>query len=159
MFSEFCCPNLCFQARKSKLDRRDFQRRRRLERLIEPGKQVAVDKQLLPQQGDQIGQGPAKGSSQLQVVEQEQGDQGSPDLNPQGIGAGTHKSFDPQVLFEGAKEDFDLPALAIDLGHRGGAEAEVMGQQYQRFSFSETFTTMRRRYEGLRYQWLPKWMI
>src|ERR1700680_4979340 len=60
---------------------------RRLKRLIDPGEQIAVDEQLLAQQGSEIGQAPTEAGPQLQVFEQEQGNQGSPDLNLQGVGA------------------------------------------------------------------------
>jgi hypothetical protein len=45
---------------------------RGLKGLIDPGEQVAVDEQLLAQQGGEIGQTPAEASAQLQVLEQEQ---------------------------------------------------------------------------------------
>src|SRR5208282_3336768 len=61
---------------------------RGLKRLIDPGEQIAVDEQLLAQQSGEIGQAPAEAGTQLQVLEQEQCDQGGPDLNLQGIGAG-----------------------------------------------------------------------
>ena len=51
------------------------EQRRRLERFIDPGDQVAIDEQLLAQQSGEIGQTPAKASGQLQVLEHEQRDQ------------------------------------------------------------------------------------
>ncbi len=70
--------------------------------MIEPGEQVAVDEELLAEQSDQIGQGPAIRSPQLKIAEEQHGDQGGPDLDLQGIGAGADEAFDPQVLFQGA---------------------------------------------------------
>jgi hypothetical protein len=51
-----------------------------------------LDKQLLSLQGGEIGQVPAKAGAQLQVLEQDQGDERDPDLNLQSVGAGTDKS-------------------------------------------------------------------
>src|SRR5712691_4870270 len=68
--------------------------RRRLEWLIDPGEQVAIDEQLLAQQSGEIGQAPAKAGAQLQVLEHEQRNQGGPDLNLQGVGAGAHEGLD-----------------------------------------------------------------
>ncbi len=53
---------------------------RRLERLVDPGEQVAIDEQLLAQQRRQVRQAPAEAGTQLQILEQEQGDQGGPNL-------------------------------------------------------------------------------
>ena len=61
---------------------------RGLKGLIDPGEQIAIDEQLLAQQSGEIGEAPAEAGTQLQVLEQEQCDQGGPDLNLQGIGAG-----------------------------------------------------------------------
>ena len=56
--------------------------------MIDPGEQITVDEQLLAQQGGEIGQAPAEAGAQLQILEQEQGDERGPDLNVQGVGAG-----------------------------------------------------------------------
>src|SRR5439155_2015075 len=83
-------------------------------------------------EGDEIGQGPAIGGSQLQVLEQQESDQGGPDLDLQGVGAGPHETLHAQVLFQGAEEDFHLPALAVQAAQGGGAQAQVVGEQHQR---------------------------
>ena len=49
---------------------------RRLKGLIDPGEQIAVDEQLLAQEGGEIGQAPGEAGAQLQVLEQEQGNEG-----------------------------------------------------------------------------------
>ncbi len=45
------------------------EQRRRLEGLIDPIEQVAIDEQLLTQQSGEVGQTPAEASPQLQVLE------------------------------------------------------------------------------------------
>ena len=45
----------------------------------------------------------------------------NPDLGFYGVIAGAVKRFDPQVLFDPAEEQFDLPALGVERGDgRGG---------------------------------------
>ena len=107
------------------------EQRRRLERFIDPGEQVAIDEQLLAQQSGEIGQTPAKASAQLQVLEQEQRDQSGPDLNLQGVGAGAHEGLDAQVLLQRFEEQLDLPALAVDGGDGGGGKAAMIGEKHQ----------------------------
>ena len=63
--------------------------------MVDPVKQVALDEQLLAQQGREMGQTPAESGAQLQVLQQEQGNQGGPDLNLQGVGAGADEGLDP----------------------------------------------------------------
>jgi hypothetical protein len=100
-----------------------------LKGLIDPGEQIAVDEQLLAQQGGEIGQAPAEAGAQLQVLEQEQCDERGPDLNLQSVGAGADEGFDAEVLLERFEEQFDLPALAIDGGNGGSGKAAVIGEE------------------------------
>lgn len=86
--------------------------------------QVAVHKQLLSQQGHEHGERPTDCSSQLQIFEQQHGDQRCPDLNFQRIGTGADEGRDPQGLFQSAKEHFNLPGFAIDVGDGASAEME-----------------------------------
>ncbi len=51
-----------------------IEQRRRLERVIDPGDQVAIDEQLLAQQSGEIRQTSTIASAQLQILEHEQGD-------------------------------------------------------------------------------------
>jgi len=76
---------------------------RRLKRLIDPGEQVAIDAHLLAQQGGEIGQTPDEAGAQLQVLEQQQGDQGGPDLNLQGVGAGADEVLLRRFCFRALK--------------------------------------------------------
>ena len=102
-----------------------------MKRLIDPVPQLAIDKQLLAQQSGEIGQAPAKASLQLQVLEKEQSDQGGPDLNLQGVGAGADESLDAQVLLERFEKEFNLPTLAIDSGDGGRSKIAVIGEKHQ----------------------------
>jgi len=104
---------------------------RGLKGLIDPGEQIAIDEQLLAQQRGEIGQAPAEAGTQLQVLEQEQGNQGGPDLNLQGVGAGADESLDAEVLLERLEEQFDLPALAVDGSDGGGGKAAMIGEKHQ----------------------------
>ncbi len=108
-----------------------MQQRRGRKGFIDPQPQVAIDEQLLAQQGGEIGQAPAEAGPPLQVFEQEQSDQGRPNLNLQGVGAGADKGFDAQVLLERLEEQLDLPALVVDLGDGRGGEAAVVGEEHQ----------------------------
>jgi hypothetical protein len=76
------------------------QLRRSFKRSIEPGKQIPVDEQLVPQQGDKIRKRPAKCRHQLQVPQNQHGDQRRPDLGFDGIGICSKEGFDLQILFD-----------------------------------------------------------
>jgi hypothetical protein len=90
------------------------QRGWRFKGLVKPGEQVAINEQLLTQQSDEIGQGPAERGAQLETFEQEDGEEVGPDLNLQGVGTGADEAFDAQILFPGAEGDFPLLAVLID---------------------------------------------
>src|SRR5579872_1414735 len=66
----------------------------RKSRLIQPSPQVAMDKELLPQERHQIGERPVEGGFQLQETQHQHGDQGRPHLGFDRIGAGAHKGLD-----------------------------------------------------------------
>jgi hypothetical protein len=94
--------------------------RRAGKRLIEPRPQLAMRKEVHPQQGDQVRQRPREAGPQLEVLEEQDGDQRRPDLDLEGIGAGPHEGLDLQVLFQGLEEQLDLPALLVERGDRRG---------------------------------------
>jgi hypothetical protein len=83
-----------------------------LEGFVDPGEQIAIDEQLLAQQRREVRQAPAEAGTQLQILEQEQGDQRGPNLNLQGVGAGTHESLDAQVLFQRLEQQLSGKGLA-----------------------------------------------
>ena len=100
-----------------------------MKRLIDPGEQIAVDEQLLAQQGGEIGQAPAEAGAQLQILEQEQGDERGPDLNLQSVGAGADEGLDAKILLQSFEKQFDLPALAVDGGDGGSGKAAMIGEE------------------------------
>src|SRR5580658_6390512 len=64
------------------------QGRRWLKGIIEPGEQIPVNKELLAQQRAQIGEAPTEAGAELQIFQQQHGDQCYPNLRPQGVGGG-----------------------------------------------------------------------
>src|SRR5262249_61947242 len=110
--------------------------------------QRTIDKQLLAQQGDQVRKRPAKTCAPLQVLEQQHGNQGRPDLDLQGVGAGTDEALDPQVLLERSEKDFHLPTLLVEAGHSGGTEAQVIVSSSNGCFQSGNSTSSRRRGPG-----------
>ncbi len=105
------------------------------ERRIQPGPQVAVDEQLMADEGGKIGQGPAEAGSQFQIFQEQDGDQGRPDLSLHSVGAGSQEGLDLQVLFQGFEEQLDRPAVLVDGGDGRGAEPHVVGQEDDRLLF------------------------
>lgn len=94
---------------------------RRLKGLIELGPQIPMGEQVHPEQGHQIGERPSEPGLQLQVPQDQHGNHGRPDLDLDGVGTGAHKHLDLQVLFERLEEQFDMPAILVDVGDGGGA--------------------------------------
>jgi len=64
--------------------------------MIDPKPQIAVDEQLLSQERDQVRQRPTERRLQLQVLDQQHGDQGRPDLRLQRVGRGAGKGLNAQ---------------------------------------------------------------
>jgi hypothetical protein len=104
-----------------------------LKRIVQPGKQVAIDEELLPKQGHQVGQVPAKDTLQLQALHQQDRDQRCSDLCLNGILRGPHEGFDLHGLLQGLEELFDLPALFVDRRDRGSRQPEIIGEEYHVF--------------------------
>ncbi len=90
-----------------------------------------MNKELLPQQGHQIGERPVEFGLQLQEAQQEHGNQSGPDLSLDSIGAGAHKSLDLAELFERLEEQFHLPAVLVDGGNGRGCKFKVVSQEDQ----------------------------
>ena len=65
----------------------------------------------------------------MQPLQQQQGDQGCPNLDAEGVFAGADEGLDGQVLLEGLEEQLYLPALLVDGGDGGGAELQQVGEQ------------------------------
>ena len=111
------------------------QRRRGLEGIVQPGPQVAIDEQLLAQQGHQIGQAPAKRAFQLQVHQQQHRDQRRPDLNLHRVLARADESLDLQSLFQGLEKQFYFPALLVNSRDGPGRQTHIIGDEQQRHLF------------------------
>jgi len=71
----------------------------------------------------------------LQAPDQQHGDQGCPDLCPDGVLGGAHEGFDLHRLLQGLEEQFDLPALLIDGRDGGGRQLEMIGDEHHGFVF------------------------
>lgn len=65
----------------------------------------------------------------MEPLDQEQGDQGCPNLDAQGIFAGADESLDAQRLLERLEDDLDLPAFLVDCGNHRGAKLPMIAQQ------------------------------
>ena len=57
------------------------------------------------------------------------GAHGNPDLRLHGVLAGAQKRLDAQMLFDPFEEQFDLPALTIQVGNEFWLQGEVVGQK------------------------------
>ena len=105
--------------------------RRGVKRAVEPFPQIAIRKEVPPQQRHQIGDGPPPLGTELQIADDEHRDQGGPNLNAHGVGAGADKGFYLELLLEQFEEQLNLPALLVDGSDRGGGQLEVVRQQHQ----------------------------
>jgi hypothetical protein len=54
---------------------------------------------------------------------------GNPDLGSHVMGRGAVAALDAQMLFEPAKEQFDVPAQAVEAGHEPDGYLQVVGQK------------------------------
>lgn len=55
----------------------------------------------------------------------------NPDLSAHGVVAGAEEGFDPQVLLDPFKEEFDLPAPPIDGGNYQSRQLKIVGEESQ----------------------------
>ena len=85
-----------------------------------------MGKEIHPKQGHQIQKRPGEFGPKLEKFEDQHGNQCCPNLNLDGIGAGSDKGLDLEVLFEMFKEDLDLPAILVDGGDRAGSQVKVV---------------------------------
>lgn len=65
----------------------------------------------------------------LRNRDQQVGRYGNPYLRLDGVLAGAEEDLDTQVLLDPFEEQFDLPALAIQVGDQLQLEREVVGQK------------------------------
>ena len=90
-----------------------------------------MGEELCPEQGHQVGQGPREAGVELEVLKEQQGDQGRPELGVEGVCTRPHEGLDLQVLLQRLEQEHDLPAVPIDPRAGGGAEFQVVGQEHQ----------------------------
>ena len=69
--------------------------------------------------------------AQLQELEDQNGNQGCPNLDLQRIGASPHEDLDLEILLQRFEEQLDLPAIFVNAGDGGGAQGQMSGQQHQ----------------------------
>src|SRR5262249_36184540 len=98
--------------------------------MMQPLGQLAVGKQVEPQHGCQVGQRPVCLGEVVKPFQQEQRDQGCPNLDAKRVLAGADETLHGQVLFQRLKEQFDLPAFFVNGGDGGGAEVEQVGEEH-----------------------------
>ena len=65
----------------------------------------------------------------LKETENEDGDQRRPDLNVQSVLGGADEGLNPQGLFDCLEEQFDLPALMVDLGNGRRGQIETVAEE------------------------------
>src|SRR5437667_9308067 len=99
--------------------------------LVQPRPEIAIDKEIHAQQRDEIRQRPTEGGFELEVLYQQQRDQGRPDLNVQRVARRAHERLHAEVLFQGLEEEFDLPTIFVDPSNGGGAPVDLIGQKDQ----------------------------
>src|ERR1700733_14704112 len=104
--------------------------RRRLEGAIEPVAQMAVSKEVQAQEGGQIGERPLGLGEMVQPLQQQDGDEGCPNLDAQSVFTGTHEALQLEILFERLEKEFDFPAVLVDGGNGSSAEGEQVSQQH-----------------------------
>lgn len=56
-------------------------------------------------------------------------DDGDPDLGFHGVGGRSEERLDPQMLLDPLEEQFHVPPLAVDVGHRLGGDGKQVGQK------------------------------
>ena len=102
-------------------------------RFIEPGPKISMSKEVHSQQGHEIRKGPVKLGAKLEETENQHRNQCCPNLDLDGIGTGPHKGLDLKVLFQGFKEDLNLPTLFVDGRNGGRTQFQIVGQEHEHF--------------------------
>src|ERR1039458_4900856 len=96
---------------------------------MKPVAQISIGKQVQAQHGSEIGERPVSLREVVEPLEQ-QGDQGCPNLDMEGVLSGTDKALDFKVLLECFEEQLDLPTVLVDVGDGGRPEVEVIGHEH-----------------------------
>jgi hypothetical protein len=136
--SSFSCefPHYAVQLRRDSQRQLGFgsfcQLRRAFEGSIQPREKIPVNEQLVAQQGGEIRKRPGEGRHQLQVTQDQHGDQRRPYLGLDGIGVCPEEGFDLQVLFDRLEEQLHLPTIPVDCCDCCSRKVEVVGQECKR---------------------------
>src|SRR5512137_2100743 len=93
-----------------------------------------MSKETHPKQGHQIRKRPTEFGPKLEKAQDQYRNQCCPNLNLDGIGAGSDKGLDLEVLLQMLEEDFNLPTIFVDGGYRTGSQVKVVRQEDQNFS-------------------------
>jgi hypothetical protein len=117
-----CCLKRKPQLRTGKLGRS-------LEGIIEPVPEVAVGKQIQAEQSHQTAERQVVLGTELEVLEQQHGNQCCPNLCFQGIRAGADEGLDLEMLFEHFEEELNFPAIPVYPANGVRSEGKVVGQK------------------------------
>lgn len=104
-----------------------------LKGLIEPGSKIPMSKEVHPQQGHQVGKKPVELRPKLKKAQDQNRNQCCPNLNPDGIGTSPYKRLDLKILFQGFKENLDLPTVFVDSHNCCCSQPQVVGQKREHF--------------------------
>jgi hypothetical protein len=124
----------------SELDQAQFQLFRLVESrqdfkgFVQPSPEIPMGKEIHPKQGHQIRKRPGEFGPKLEKLEDQHGNQCCPNLNLDGIGTGSDKGLDLEILLEMLEEDFNLPTILVDGGYRAGSQVKVVRQEDQDLS-------------------------
>ncbi len=124
----------------SELDKAQFQlfrlvkSRQDFKRFVQPSPEVPMGKEIHSKQGYQIRKRPAEFGPKLEKPEDQHGNQCCPNLNLDGIGTGSDKGLNLEVLLQMFKEDLNLPTIFVDGGNRAGSQVKVVRQEDQDLS-------------------------
>src|ERR1035437_3812852 len=66
----------------------------------------------------------------VQPFQQQDRDQGCPNLDAQGVFGGAHEALHLEILLERLEKQLDFPAVLVDGGNGGGAKRQQVGQQH-----------------------------
>ena len=94
---------------------------------MQPVREIAIGKEVQAQHRREVGQGPPGPGEVVQPFEEQQGDQGCPNLDAQGVVAGAEEGLHLEVLLERLEEQLDLPTVLVDGADRRSAERQVVG--------------------------------
>jgi len=101
------------------------------ERVVEPGPEIPMAEEVEAKKGDEIGEGPSPAGLELQVLQDQDGDERRPELDLKSVGAGADEGLDSEILFDGFEEALDLPAVTVERGDRRSAELEVIREEHE----------------------------